>query len=384
MDDIIRLALRRPIDPRARRRSALALLLACAAAFAAPTSAAHAQAAKDGKAAKAPKEPKQPKAETRVPPLFQSSAPLTMTFTTNLKQIRRDPAENPPWRWASVTYQDSANKAATMPIKARVRGIWRLKNCQFPPIRWDFSDKASKNTLFDDLEKPKLVNYCRDTDQFDQYILQEAQLYRVYQQLTPVSHRVRVVRMSYVDSASGKRDAERWAIIVEDPGQLANRNLAQITKVKGAGPADLDQEQLALAYLFQYFIGNLDFSFNGLHNTELLTAVDGRVLPVAYDFDYAGAVNTSYAVPPQNYNVPNVRTRKFMGYCEIAGEYPNALAKFIAKKEAIYALYADTVGKLMKPDVVKRTLEYFDDFYNDVRTPKDAERNIFSKCIRAR
>jgi hypothetical protein len=384
MDDFIRLAPRRPLEPRARLRTALALLLACGAAFAAPASA-HAQAApKDGKAVKSPKEPKEPKAETRVPPFFQSHAPLAMTFTTNLKQIRRDKSTTPPWRWASLTYQDSANKAVTIPLRARIRGIWRLKNCQFPPIRLNFADKEAKNTLFDDLEEPKLVNYCRDNDQFDQYILQEAQLYRIYQLLTPVSHRARVVRLSYVDSASGKRDAERWAIFVEDPGQLANRNLSQVTKVKGAGPADLDQDQLALAYLFEYFIGNLDFSFNGLHNTELLTTTDGRVLPVAYDFDYAGAVNATYAVPPQNYNVPNVRTRKFMGYCEIAGGYPAALAKFIEKKEAIYALYADEVGKLMKPDVVKHTLEYFDDFYKDARTPKDAERNIFSKCIRAR
>lgn len=382
MDDVIRLAPRRPLEPRVWLRSALTLLLAWSA-LATPISV-HAQAAKDGKAAKAPKAPKEPKAETRVPPFFQSHTPLAMTFTTNLKQIRHDKSDSPPWRWASLSFQDSANKAVTIPLKARIRGIWRLKNCQFPPIRLNFSDKETKQTLFDDLEKPKLVNYCRDNDQFDQYMLQEAQLYRIYQVLTPVSHRVRVVRMSYVDSASGKRDAERWAIIVEDPEQLADRHLAQVTKVKGAGPADLDQEQLALAYLFQYFIGNLDFSFNGLHNTELLTAVDGRILPVAYDFDYAGAVNATYAVPPQNYNVPNVRTRKFMGYCEIAAEYPNALAKFIERKEAIYALYSDEVGKLMKPDVVKRTLEYFDDFYNDVRTPKDAERNVFSKCIRAR
>ena len=80
------------------------------------------------------------------------------------------------------------------------------------------------------------------------------------------------------------------------------------------GPSDLEGKDLALAYLFEYLIGNLDFSFNGLHNTELLATTDGRVLPVAYDFDFSGAVNTSYAVPPPDYGVPNVRTRKFMGY----------------------------------------------------------------------
>jgi hypothetical protein len=197
-----------------------------------------------------------------------------------------------------------------------------------------------------------------------------------------VSHRVRVARLSYVDSANGKRDAERYGIIVEDPGQMANRNLAKVTEIKGAGPNDLEPKEFALAYMFLYFIGNLDFSFSGLHNTELVTTTDGRVLPVVYDFDYSGAVNATYAVPPPNYNVPNVRTRKFLGSCELAPEFPSAVAALVENKEAIYALYRDEVGKLLRPHIVKSTLEYFDDFYEQVRTPQDAERNIFRKCIK--
>ena len=340
-------------------------------------------AAQSDKAADAKKEKKvkEPKAEKEVPPFFRSEAPLAMTLTTNIKQIRKDKGENAPYHWASLTY-DSSGKPAQMPLKIRTRGIWRLRNCNFPPIRLNFSDKATKNTLFDDLENPKLVSYCRDTDPYEQYILQEYQLYRIYQLLTPVSHRVRLVKLAYVDSASGKREAERYAIIVEDPNQLASRNVAKIVKIKGAGPGDLEGKDLALAYLFEYLIGNLDFSFNGLHNTELLATTDGRMLPVAYDFDFSGAVNTSYATPPPDYGVPNVRTRKFLAYCELQDEFPGALAVLQEKKEAIYGLYHDEIGKLMDPGVVRETLEYFDDFYNNVRTPKDAKRNVFDRCIR--
>jgi hypothetical protein len=87
-------------------------------------------------------------------------------------------------------------------------------------------------------------------------------------------------------------------------------------------------------------------------------------------------------VPPPDYGVPNVRTRKFMGYCELKDEFPGALAVLQQKKEAIYGLYHDEIGKLMNPDVVRETLRYFDDFYNDVRTPKDAQRSVFDRCIR--
>jgi hypothetical protein len=356
---------------------ALAFLLVSGVA---PVRLAAQDKAADAKKDKKEKKEKEPKAEKEVPPFFQSETPLAMTFTTNIKQIRKDKGEDAPWRWATLTY-DSAGKPAQMPLKVKTRGIWRLKNCTFPPIRFNFSGKDTKGTLFHDLDHPKLVSYCRDTGPYEQYILQEYQLYRIYQLLTPVSHRVRLVKLAYVDSASQKKEAERYAIVVEDPNQLASRNLSKIVKIKGAGPSDFEQKDLALAYLFEYLIGNLDFSFNGLHNTELLATTDGRILPVAYDFDFSGAVNTSYAVPPPDYGVPNVRTRKFMGYCELADAYPAALAVLQEKKEAIYGLYHDEIGKLMDPGVVRETLNYFDDFYKDVRTPNDAKR-LFDRCVR--
>jgi hypothetical protein len=373
-----KLSLRLPV--RAARLFALAAIITMPLPSIA---AAQANAAKQEKAGK-PKEVKEPKGEKEVPALFTSESPLAVTFRTNIRQIRRDKGEEPPWRWASLAYQDAAGKAVDVPVRVRTRGIWRLKHCDFPPIRLNFASKETKGSLFEGLDKPKLVNYCRDTDQYEQYMLQEAQLYRIYQLLTPLSHRVRVVKMAYVDSASGRREADRYAMILEDPDQLANRHMARVVKVKGAGPADLEAKELALAYMFLYFIGNLDFSFNGLHNTELLGTTDGRVLPVAYDFDYAGAVNATYAVPPPNYDVASVRTRKFLAYCEIASEFPGAVARLVEKKDAIYALYRDDVGKLLLPRIAKETLEYFDDFYEQVRTPADAERNIFRKCVRPR
>ena len=318
--------------------------------------------------------------ETKVPRLFESESPLAVTFTTNIGQLKHDRADKEPWRWATFTYQDSAGKAVIVPVRAKTHGIWRLKHCDFPPVRLNFSNKETKHTLFHDLEKPKFVNHCRDSDQYEQYIVQELQLYRVYQVLTPISHRARLLKVSYTDSASGKREAYRYGFLIEDPGQLAQRLNSTQVKIKGSSPDDLDHFQLALAYLFEYLIGNTDFSFNGLHNTELFGTLDGRILPVAYDFDYAGAVNTSYATPDPNFMIRSVRERKFRAYCAIADAFPGALAVMLQKKAAIYALYSDQIGKLLDPRVVRETLAYFDEFYDAVRDPQSAERNVFSMC----
>jgi hypothetical protein len=371
---------------RSLRRSALAflvgpaLLVSSSPARAQDAAAPPPKAGKAGKADKPPKTPK-PQGETKVPLLFQSETPLALTLTLNVKQIRRDKGENPPWRQATLTYTDSANKPAEIPLRVRTRGIWRLKTCSFPPLRLNFSDKSTKHTLFDDLEKPKLVNYCKDLDEYDQYILRELQLYRIYQLLTPVSHRVRLAKVTYLDSASKKREAERWAIIEEDPDQLANRLSGQLLKTKGASVDDFEAPQLALTYLFEYFIGNLDFSFMGLHNTELLLTTNGQLFPIAYDFDFSGAVWTPYASPPPNYGIRSVRERKFVGPCGVAAEYPKAIALFQEKKDAIYALYRDDIGKLMDRESVGETLRYFDDFYETIKTPQAAKRNLIDRCV---
>ena len=75
-----------------------------------------------------------------------------------------------------------------------------------------------------------------------------------------------------------------------------------------------------------------------------------------------------------------VRQRLFRGYCAFRDEYPAAIALFQAKKDAIYALYHDDIGKLMDQGVVRETLEYFDEFYKDLKNPRDA----LSTCVGSR
>jgi hypothetical protein len=320
------------------------------------------------------------KVDTSTPALFRTETPLAVSFTANLRRLRADKDTNAPWRAATLSYMADSGKVV-VPARARTRGIWRLKNCAFPPLRLDFAGKEAKGTVFQHIGKPKLVNFCRDTDPYEQYILQEVQLYRIYQLLTPVSNRVRLLKMAYVDSASGDTDATRYAFIAEDPEQLAKRFGGIVMKQKGATVNDLEPGPLAIAYLFQYMIGNTDFSFNGIHNTQLIASADGRYLPVAYDFDYAGAVNATYAVPDQSLRIRTVRQRKFRGYCALADEFPKHLALFREKKEAIYALYHDEIGRLLRPNIVRETLDYFDEFYRMIESPETAQRAFLNECV---
>jgi hypothetical protein len=331
--------------------------------------------------AQAAKKPKTGSSTAALPsPLYASETPLAITFTTNIRQLRGDKADKSPWRAATVSFADPAGKVVSLPARTKTHGVWRLKNCDLPPLRLDVVGDAKKGTPFQNIGHPKVVNVCRNSDRYDQLVLSELQLYRAYRLLTPISHQVRLLRTSYVDSASGQPHATRYSFLIEDPDRMAARLGGKVLDLKGARPNDLDAPSTAVALLFEYFIANTDFSVPHLHNIELVGLPDGSYVTVAYDFDFSGAVNAPYATADRQFNITSVRQRAFRGYCAHRETFAEAAALFRAKKDAIYALYRDDIGKLMDRDVVDATLRYFDEFYEAIATPRRAEE-LFASCV---
>jgi len=113
-----------------------------------------------------------PTKTVRVPVFFESQDPIEVTLTTNIGKIRGDKGDNPPWRPATMSYKGPDGNDVNVPLKARTRGIWRLHKCDFPPMRLNFSGETSKGSIFHHLDKPKLVSYCQDRDNYEQYILE--------------------------------------------------------------------------------------------------------------------------------------------------------------------------------------------------------------------
>ena len=321
-------------------------------------------------------------APARRPPaaFFTDSTPLEVTVTVNFGRLRRDQMDDAPWRPATLAFTGAGGTADTIPLRVRTRGNWRLKRCHFPPLRLNLNRQA-RDTPFDGMDRPKLVNVCQDDDDYERYILQEYQLYRVYNALTDHSPRARLLRLTYVDSANGRRIATRWGFLVEEDDSLAARVGGTAIEQKGATAEHLTAYDMVLFNVFQYLIGNTDWSVNQLHNTFLIAAGGGYV-PVAYDFDHAGAVNARYAVPNDQLGIRRVRDRLYRGYCAPPDVVAQVVAHFQARKDAVYALYRDPVGSLLPAETVKSTLEYFDAFYRTIGDPRSAKRELVDACLR--
>ncbi len=60
---------------------------------------------------------------------------------------------------------------------------------------------------------------------------------------------------------------------------------------RGALFEDLEQEPLRIVSVFEYFVGNTDWSVAAENNVALLSDTAVKITPVAYGFDWTGAVD---------------------------------------------------------------------------------------------
>lgn len=316
------------------------------------------------------------------PAFFRRVALVQFTLTADIRLLRGDTADEAPSRSASVSFRDAAGQTVTLPVTVKTHGRWRLTHCEFPPLSITFPAAQTAGTPFEGLPKARLTSFCKDHPAYEQYIVQELQLYRIYQLLTPYGHTPRALRVTYVDAPSGRTRTTRHAFFIDDRDAVAARLNSALLKAKGALGTDLEPYHRTLMGVFQYLIGNTDFLVSELHNAFLLGTPQGETVPVPYDFDYAGAVNTAYATPNPVLPIRSVRQRHFRGFCSDPEEFRKVFSLLNEKKTAIYALYDDPIGKLLRLDVANDTKKYFDEFYRIINTPQLAQTEILGRCLK--
>jgi hypothetical protein len=313
---------------------------------------------------------------------FEHIEPVKFTLTADIRLLRSDTADEAPSRDATVSFRDAGGKTVTLLVKVKTHGRWRLTHCEFPPLSITFPAGQTVGTPFEGLPKARLTSYCKDHPAYEQYTLQELQLYRVYQLLTPYGHTPRAVHVTYADAQSGRTRTTRYGFFIDDRDAVAARLNSALLKAKGASGIDLEPWHRTLMGVFEYMIGNTDFLLSELHNVFLLGTPQGETIPVPYDFDYSGAVNTAYATPNPVLPIRNVRQRHFRGFCSDAEQFQKAFSLLNERKAAIYALYDDPVGKLLRLDVATETKKYFDEFFRIINTPQLAQAEILRRCLR--
>jgi hypothetical protein len=263
------------------------------------------------------------------------------------------------------------------------RGNFRRKaeNCIFPPLRLNFKKKQVKGTLFDGIDKVKLVTHCRPNSRaYRQFVVKEYLSYRVYNILTDTSFRARPAIIHYVDEPSGKKSQQSFSFFIEPDDAFEVRFDATESKKKYYFQDSTRYNHMSTLAMFQYFIGNTDWAVSTLHNIKLF-ATDTLQPPYAipYDFDWSGVVDAVYAKPQPRFGIEEVSQRLFRGFCRSRAQFTAQFEYFKSKKNTIYELYEhfEPLHQKQKKDALK----YYDEFYEIIENDAMVKIEFLDQCL---
>jgi hypothetical protein len=313
-------------------------------------------------------------------PLFQSTETIHLTLETDIDKLRRDRREESEYIDAVVKVALPSGKEEAIPLRVRTRGNFRLdrNSCWFPPVRLNFRKEDVAGTTFDGQDKLKLVTHCQQKDEYEQNVLEEYLVYRIYNLLTDISFRVRLVRMTYVDVNGGDDTITRYGFLIEDEDALAARFGGEILEMDVLRPAIFDPDHAAMMSVFEYMVGNTDFSMQVFHNVELLRMENGAYVPVPFDFDFTGLVNARYARPDPQFKSGSVRYRIYRGFCRPTVDFDAIYAQFNGIRDEVYEIVRSIDGITEK--TVEEAIDYLDEFYEVINDPEEARRKITDAC----
>lgn len=316
-------------------------------------------------------------------PLFASDQPIRITIQAPINSLMRDRAYS-----GAVAGTLTDPSGMKLPASFELRGITRRTEevCDFAPLRVMFTASPPAGSLFAGQKRLKLVTHCKNSAGFQQILLLEYAAYRMYNLLTPLSMRVRLATIDYVD-ANGRPIVSRSGFFLEDPDDIAKRNnLKELRAGERVPIAWLSPADAARYALFQDLIANHDWSMRAgpagdecCHNARLIgTGAPGQAIPVPYDFDFSGMVNAPYATPPDQLGLGSVRERRYRGYCIHGAQAMAAAQQLRANRAAMLGVLAATPG--LEPKTAQRATAFLERFFADIASDEGIAKK-FRTCV---
>jgi hypothetical protein len=310
--------------------------------------------------------------------LFDNASILEISLQGNVRDLLNDRAEQPQSHPITIAYKEDDSSPHNLTANAKTRGHFRKmkENCIYPPILLHFikSDELNKS-VFRKQDKYKLVMPCRG----DEYVVREWLVYKIYNLVTPKSFQAKLVKVKIEDTKSKRDQLPFYGILLEDDKKMAKRN-NNISIERKLRPEQADTDAFLKMAVFEYLIGNTDWSVQYLQNIKLVAPdSNGTATTVPYDFDHSGLVNAPYARPAEELQMRSVLERRYRGYCvKNMKQFDASIALFNRIKKDIYRLYTDCAW--LDEKYKKSTLTYLDEFYVTINNPNAMQKEFGYPC----
>jgi hypothetical protein len=218
----------------------------------------------------------------------------------------------------------------------------------------------------------KLVNQCQSGALYDDYIIKECLVYKLYNVLTDTCFRARLLKVNYIDTEKKKKPVVQYGIFVEPEELVAKRTNMLEVKTKSLTQKNMHPLMIDRIAIFNYMVANWDWSVPGQHNISVFSSLAydnaGLGIPVPFDFDLTGVVNADYAIPPPGIGIETNRDRMFTGICRTREVYMKELMMFLDKKDEFYSVVDNypQLSKASKRDIIN----FLDQFFLQLEKPR--------------
>jgi len=246
--------------------------------------------------------------------------------------------------------------------------------CYMPGLKLNF--KKDSTGPFSKFKELKLSNSCNTGDEAAQLAVKEFLAYKIYNVLTDKSLRVRPLKITFNDVAGKRKSYTQFGFLIEDVDEMAKRNGMVEVENTVFNTEVTDRDQMTLVTLFEYLIGNTDWSVPAYHNVKLIgPKEDKAVRPfvVAYDFDISGFVDPPYATIDEQLQdkISTVRERLNRGFPRTMEELKMIIKVFNEKKDQIYNLI--TKNEYLTSRVKSSCISYIDVFYKIINDDREVK-----------
>lgn len=259
-------------------------------------------------------------------------------------------------------------------IYVKTRGVYRNRLCDNPPLKLKYPKKALKRRGLKKQNELKVVYPCKEKGEYQNYIYKEYLVYRMYNILTDKSLRVQLIDFTIKDALGKNEPIESIGFLIEHREEIIKRLKGVKSDKKCMKPSHLSNFDYSLFQVFQYFIGNTDWLIPTCKNSEVITLKDGLMIPIPYDFDFSGMVDTDYAVPQSAFGLKDIKERYFLGHKKKLKDLRPVFDLFQEKRAELTQLVKDF--ELLPKYERKSMIKYINSFYKILENPKKVKKEF--------
>ena len=309
---------------------------------------------------------------------FADPVPLHLFIEASIKSIKRETNDST-YLEGTLGFRQGAEDLDSISLRLRARGDFRRTQCYFAPLKLEFRKSDIRGTLFEGHQELKLVLPCQIGAGSDDYVLKEYLAYKLFEVVSPYHYKTRLAEVAFTEH-KGRRERthQLMGFLIEDHGTLARRLEGKRIR-RNMPPQMQDPYYSVVNNLFEYGIGNTDFSLRIQHNQRLYY-IDGKYFSIPYDFDMAGLVNAPYATVSNAQTIKKpiyeVTDRGYKGYVRDTALLQQVRQEFLgARPRMIHEL--ELLEPLFKEDRQYREASaYLESFFDILADDRKFEREI--------